>query len=166
MKRFGPATWNGGLREGKARSRPRAARWKPIPTRSSAATMKSRAPIRRNGSHHGKGEHDERDVTMPAVGRRVTGHQNACFTGATKVFSNANARSLLRDEVSGSRRASHAMRKQVSISSNSAASTRLSFNLTKTKAVKAAIFRSNPTRKFNGLRRNSLWRLNREFSNA
>jgi hypothetical protein len=32
----------------RARSRPRAARWKPIPTRSSAATVKSRAPIPRN----------------------------------------------------------------------------------------------------------------------
>ena len=29
MKRFGSAAWNGGLREGKDRSRPRAAHWKP-----------------------------------------------------------------------------------------------------------------------------------------
>jgi hypothetical protein len=47
MKRFGSAAWNGGLREG-ARSRPKATRWKPIPTLSSAATMKSPVPIRRN----------------------------------------------------------------------------------------------------------------------
>jgi hypothetical protein len=46
MKRFGSAAWNGGLREGKG-SVSTESRALEIPTRSSAATVKSRAVNRR-----------------------------------------------------------------------------------------------------------------------
>jgi hypothetical protein len=48
MKRFGSAIWNGGLREGNGSVSTESRALEAYPSRSSAATVKSRAPIRRN----------------------------------------------------------------------------------------------------------------------
>ena len=48
MKRFDLPPGTAACAKARARSRPGAERWKPMPTRSSAATVKSRGPIRRS----------------------------------------------------------------------------------------------------------------------